>query len=635
MHHLLRRGVLPLVFGLVLVPVVPAQPDWTLDLAGLPTDLLIRGAAPGDQAGYSVAFGDVNGDGVADLVVGAPGVTVPGRTAAGAAYVFYGRRSFAGLATIDLATQKPDVTVLGEDQADFLGTRVATGDVNGDGRIDIVISGRGVDVGPRGETGGVYVIHGKPNLPSLIDLDTTRADLTIYGRTKFDETGGSLAVGDVNHDGVDDILAGAPNGDPADRNDAGTVHVFFGTSKLPSGAVLDLASRLADVTVHGRYQFTHLGASLTVGDFNNDGVDDLIIGSPYASQTKVRAGETYVVYGRVLWSTPFILDLGTGARPDFTVIGRASDDNLSTTVAVGDVNQDGKNDLLTTALAAGPGWPGPIRKSAGEANVIFGGTFGPAFTWDLGTTPPDIHVLGRAAGDHLGQGGVLADLDGDGVRDIIVAASDATPLSRTGAGMAFLFRGGKFGGKTTIDLSTANADWEILGAASPDHTGLDAVAAGDFNGDGYPDLALGTPSADFPSRLGAGGVRILYGGFARLLDPPKVGTRMRIKIRARSYPGTFRLGAAAFTGLTGIPVGTRRIPLDPDALFFTSLVATNVFQQFQGFLSGTGEADAAIAIPAIPGLAGFTIYSAFALLDTNAPSGMAASGNRLHITFVP
>lgn len=635
MHHLLRRGVLPLVFGLVLLPVVPAQPDWNLDLAGLPTDLTIRGASPGDQAGYSVAFGDVNGDGVADLLVGAPGVTAPGRTATGAVYVFYGRRSFAGHATFDLTTHKPDVTILGEDDNDFLGTRVATGDVNGDGRVDIVMSGRGVDVGPRGETGGVYVIHGKPNLPALIDLDTTRADLTIYGRTKFDETGRSLAVGDVNHDGVDDILAGAPNGDPANRNDAGTVHVIFGSSKFPTGAVLDLSSRLADVTVHGRYQFTHLGSSLTVGDFNNDGVDDLIIGAPFASQSKVRAGETYVVYGRVLWSSPFILDLGTAAQPDLTVVGRASNDNLSTTVAVGDVNRDGKNDLLTTAFAAAPGYPGPVRNNAGEANVIFGGTFAPAFTWDLGVTPPDIRVLGRAAGDRLGQGGALADLDGDGVLDIIVAAPDATPLSRTGAGTTFLFRGKKSGAKTTIDLSTAQADWEIQGAATPDHTGQDAVAAGDFNGDGYSDLALGTPSADFPSRLGAGGVRILYGGYARMLDPPKVGTRMRIKIRARSYPGTFRLGAAAFTGLSGIPVGARRFPLDPDALFFTSLVATNVFQQFQGFLSTAGEADAAIAIPGIPGLAGFTIYSAFALLDQSAPSGLAESGNRLHITFVP
>ncbi|MBN2491911.1 MAG: VCBS repeat-containing protein, partial [Planctomycetes bacterium] len=337
-----------------------------------------------------------------------------------------------------------------------------------------------------------------------------------------------------------------------------------------------------------------------------------------------------------LWSTPFILDLGTGAQPDFTLIGRYSGDNLSTALAVGDVNGDGKNDLVATAWGSGPGWPGPVRTNAGEVNVIFGATFSGRYVWDLSVTPPDVRILGRAAGDRLGYGATLADLDGDGQLDIVAAAAEASPLDRNQAGTVHVFRGGAFSTTTTLDLSTTSADWEIDGAAAGDLTGRLALAAGDLNGDGQTDLAMGVPGATFGARSETGGVRLLHGGFTYLLDPPRVGTRMQIRLLARAYPGTFRLGAAALSGRLGVAIdATRTFPLDPDALLFASLSSPQLFVDYMGFLSASGEATASIAIPNLGTLAGITIYTAFVLLDPQAPASTAAVGNRVPVTFLP
>ena len=619
--------------GSVLAQV---QPDRVQDLTGWGTDYLIQGANANDQAGTSVAFGDLNRDGLDDLIVGAPNVDGPGGQDVGAVYVFYGRKDAAGNAVHDLAKQPPDVTILGDDPNDFIGAGVAVGDINGDGRLDLVTSGWGVDVSTRSNCGGVYVIYGRPGgFSTLIDLNSTPADLTVYGRYFFDEMGRSLAVGDINHDGIDDILTGAPDEDPGARQNAGVLHVIFGRTTYPANAVIDLVGGLSDITVNGRYAFNHLGSSVTVGDFNNDQIDDMIFGARFASQVKTQAGETYVVYGRTTWSTPYILDLGSGGLPDITFVGRWGGDNLSTALAVGDVNNDGRDDLVTTAYGSGPGWPGPVRNNAGEINVVFGATFPPRHTWDFGVTPPDIRVMGRAAGDRLGWGAAVVDLDGDGIRDFIAAAPEASPLSRTQAGTVFYFRGGSSTAVTTIDLSQASADWEIQGGAPAELTGQGAMAVGDFNGDGHPDLAMGTPGATQQSKSMAGGVRILYGGFLWALDPPRVATNMRIQIRARGFPNTYRLGAAAFSAYVGIPIGTRTFPLDPDTLFFTSLVAPHVFANYAGFISSTGDAVANLKIPDIGALAGWTVYSSFVLLANGAPSGTAAVGNRLHITFVP
>lgn len=630
MHRVLTAtALLSAILALASLGVAQ-QPDRVQDLAGTGTDLHVVGRALGDAAGKSVVAADVNADGIDDLVVGAPDVDHGGRTDVGAVYVIYGRRSFTGNQVIKLATAVPDLTLIGDAKDDHFGTQVAVGDVNGDGRADIVATSWGKDTVHRVDCGAVHVIYGSASPSTLLDLSLTAADLTVLGGASTDELGRTMALGDLNNDGIQDLCMGAPGADPGQRGNAGAVHVVFGSKSFAKNAVVDLSTGLADVSVYGRYQFNYLSSGLATGDFNNDGVDDLLVGAKFASVSLQQAGEAYVFFGRSLWSTPFIFDIGTGAKPDFRVIGHYSFDNLSTALDVADVDGDGKNDLLVTALGASHGPVSNRLLQAGEANVIFGRAFAPRQVWDLGTTAPDIRMLGRAAGDRLGWSGALVDLDGDGAAEVVAAASDASPLNRSMAGSVFAMRGAGITTPTTLDLSTASAGWEIHGAVANERIAPLALASGDVNGDGHPDLIMGTPDA----AGGIGGVRVLYGGFAFTAGTPRVGTRLPIVISARGFPNTYRLGAAAFSGFHGIPVDSRRLPLDPDPLFFTSLNTFGVFLGYQGYLSATGQATAAINIPSLPALVGVSIYSAFALLDVKAPSGAAALGNRMHITFV-
>ena len=114
-----------------------------------------------------------------------------------------------------------------------------------------------------------------------------------------------------------------------------------------------------------------------------------------------------------------------------------------------------------------------------------------------------------------------------------------------------------------------------------------------------------------------------------------MNTTARIQIQAPAYPNTYRLGAAAYGGEVGIAIDTRTFPINPDVMFFFSLMTPALFQDYAGFIDARGEAVARVAIPDAAGLVGFTLYTAFVLLDQSAPSGAAAVGNRIPITFEP
>ena len=160
----------------------------TLDLATTPPDLTILGADAGDFLGVSVAAGDVNGDGVEDLLVGATGADAASNAKpnAGEAYVIFGSTTLGG--TLDLATTPPDLTILGADAGDFLGVSVAAGDVNGDGVEDLLVGATGADAAgnAKPDAGEVYVIFGSTTLGGTLDLATTAADLTVLGADSGD-----------------------------------------------------------------------------------------------------------------------------------------------------------------------------------------------------------------------------------------------------------------------------------------------------------------------------------------------------------------------------------------------------------------------------------------------------------------
>ena len=246
---------LAILAGTLTVFPADALPP-VIDLDSASADLTVYGDDAGDWSGFSVAAGDINGDTVDDLIIGAYRADRAGGTDSGETYVVYGGGSLP--ATIDLDSTAADLTVYGDDADDGSGISVAAGDINGDTTDDLIIgaisadgSGAGTACGPgqvgdRCYAGETYVIYGGDSLPTTIDLNTASADLTVYGDDANDLSG-IVAAGEINGDGTDDLIIGAPFADTAGGTAAGETYVIYGGPGLPT--TIDLNTASAGLTV--------------------------------------------------------------------------------------------------------------------------------------------------------------------------------------------------------------------------------------------------------------------------------------------------------------------------------------------------------------------------------------------------
>jgi FG-GAP repeat len=254
---------------------------------------------PGDVepgAPASVAYGDFNGDGKMDLLVGAPYAAGPNGTRpdAGEAYVIYGPLS----GHIDLSNRQPDVRILGAVSGDNLGGGVAAGDLNGDG-VDDIIVGAPLSNGlkdVRTDSGEAYVVFGGLHIASTIDTASVQQDFALLPAEGFSHLGGTFAVGDVNGDGIDDIIVGASgyDGPARDRTDAGGTFVFYGSKTLPKHETL----KDADVTITGADADDSFGTLVAAADVNGDGKKKVIASAPAAAgpdNKRNAAGEVSIV----------------------------------------------------------------------------------------------------------------------------------------------------------------------------------------------------------------------------------------------------------------------------------------------------------------------------------------------------
>lgn len=415
------------------------------------------------------------------------------------------------------------------------GLPVATGDYDGDGYLDLIMSPMRARITsngpPRSEAGAACIYFGNGSISGSIDSSQSSPDQTvIFGAREGDHTGNEVWAGDVNGDGIDDILlcaqdAGGPSGNGRQR--AGRLYILFGSPGL-RGQQIDLLNPPQNIcTVYGMEAGDRLGMWVRAEDWNGDSIDDLLVGADGADgplNERLNCGSAYLLYGKAAW--PAQIDLAVSSFPDVvTFHGRDPQDRFGSTLNGGDFNGDGLIDItigagLTragAALGGGPaagGGDGPTndRFNAGEACLFFQPETGWPAVMDVADPPASVSMTilyGKSTGDYCGEELAAGDLNRDGADEWLVGAFPADNL----AGRGYIFQGGKHLENRTIDLLSPPGNLgmtTLLGGASPD-IASDTMLTADIDNDSYPDLMIGSPMAALGKNENVGRLDIFFG----------------------------------------------------------------------------------------------------------------------------
>ncbi len=491
--------------------------------------------------GFVSSAGDINGDGIADILLGG--------------YVLFGSGTgFNPSFNLNALDGSNGFRLLNGGRASS-----SAGDVNGDGFDDIIV-GNPDGTSNNGSYAGIsYVLFGSGSgFGETVDLSALdgRNGFRIEGAAAFDMSGYAVSsAGDFNGDGFDDIIIGAVMGDNAGgERYTGESYVVFGAG---SGFVASIDLATLDGSngfrLDGIDRTDRTGSAVSLaGDVNGDGFDDIIIGAYRADPDGiVSAGESYVVFGSASTFTSSFGLASLNGSNGFRIDGADLGDGSGLSVfSAGDVNGDGFADIIIGAPYADRG----NMSDAGRSYVVFGSGTGFQASIDLSSLNGSngFRLDGVAGLDFSGRSVSSAgDINADGFDDIIIGAPSTNQGAGSAAGQSYVVYGRASGFAAIVDLAAldGNNGFRIDGLDEGDYSGRSVSSAGDVNGDGIEDFIIGAPGADLDdANFNAGEAFVIYGvspGFG-----PGTGQTIR--------------GGAGDDMLTGTALGDRIFGFDGD-----------------------------------------------------------------------
>lgn len=547
-----QLGLLACMWGCGEGAASPPVDPGVIDVAELPL-LRVYGPPGSGERGTPIAGGkDIDGDGNPDFLVASFLGTPPARdgvarTSAGIVAIVFGDGGLTG--EVDASVPGGRVVhVHGENLAEMAGNEIWLDDVTGDGLADVLVGRQNFasDLGSAVFPGAVSVIVGGPPLRSLsggvLELAAPAVSVTtLVGDADGDRLGVWFRSGDMDGDGVADLLLGADQVSRGSEVHQGAAYAVRGGSWLAPGGSLRLAElpgeNCAALSVQDIPAEAHFGASCQLADLDADGHGDAIVAAtieragagipPDGAHSKLTHPSGGVPHGAVwFFSGAAIAEAWLSGSRATQASGSLVGDEMNVRfgeeiLGLGDVNGDAEADLFLGDII-GNGAGEVLRPRAGTAHVVFSAGALLNGEHQLATLRESgklFEVVGAQGGDITGDTAAAGDFDGDGVADVAIASPHASRSGRSYAGMVHVIYGGQ-SLPVLLDLGAASPPklrWDqLLGAHGNDALGQGDIlgysaASADLDGDGTTDLMLNEMTGDGPAGVDTGNLVIISG----------------------------------------------------------------------------------------------------------------------------